>query len=124
VKSFVKKYISAWNEERGTGHIDTMEDIWGHFTKSNVTDSIIVPYITNVILSFGDENSFHMQEYFEKVYVKIVDIWGFLLSYDYILHYDSFNKRKNICKIYKTYLLDNPCQPINIPDLIQKMYNL
>jgi len=124
VKSFVKKYINAWNKERGTGHIDAMEDIWGHFTKSNITNTIIVPYISDVILSFGDEKSFHTQEYFEKVYVKIVDIWGFLLSYDFILEYNSFNKREDMCNIYKTYLLDNPCRAINITDLIQKMHNV
>jgi len=124
VSSFVKKYIKAWNKERGVGHISTIDDIWGLFTKSSVTNQIIVPYLTNVILAFGDTDVFRAQEYFEKVYVKIIDVWGLLMSYTLILENNTFRKREGLYALYRTYLLGDPTRPIDMSNMIRDLYNL
>ena len=124
VSSFVKKYIKGWNKERGIGHMLTIDDIWGMFTKSNVTAQIIVPYLTHIILAFGDADGFRAQEYFEKVYVKIIDVWGLLISYSLILENNTFRKREGLYALYRTYLLGDPTQPMDTEAIIRDLYNL
>ena len=102
----------------------TINDIWGLFTKSDVTNQIIVPYLTHIIIAFGDDDGFRAQDYFEKVYVKIIDVWGLLLSYSHILENNTFRKREGVYALYREYLLDDPTQPMNTEAIIHDLYNL
>ena len=124
VSFFVKKYIKAWNKERGVGHMLTIDEIWGLFTKYDVTNQIIVPYLTHIILAFGNADGFHAQEYFEKVYVKIVDVWGLLMSYSHILENNTFRKREGVYALYREYLLGDPTHPMDTNAIIHDLYNL
>ena len=54
---------------------------------------LIKLYCTNVVFNFSDfnKNKFEYEKYFNEVYVKNVDIYGFLTSYIDILFYKDNN---------------------------------
>lgn len=145
---FVKNYLKLWMEERGTGHYGYINKImymlfkYDHLSKdldknniknfieNNYTIPYIINYLVEVLLhftKFKNDGSLNMRFYLDTVFIHIIDIWGFVISYlplyellfenyEYLnkLQLDLFLKLKYI---FLKYLYTPQIDLINIKDL-------
>ena len=96
----------------------------------NLISKVFSKYCKNIILNFTDfkSNNFKFLEYFKNVYIKNVDIIGFISIYvEYILS-NNYNKslKIKICNLLIKYMLSSEysAKPINIDTLIIDLNNL
>lgn len=95
---FIINYIDLWNNTRGEGHLETInKDLqyifpdkvnnYKHLTlplnldKYSIAVDYIVHYIFNILYTFTINNYFNKHLYFTNVFIKNIDIWGFIMSY-------------------------------------------
>jgi serine/threonine protein kinase len=142
---FVYNYIYKWIEKRGLGHMSAIDKIflvlYGNDLKHMDPESkvltiefgasyhYIVNYLTTILQKYTDTKNgkLDLHEYTEKVFFKIVDIWGFLTSYLQIyelLHYSHKSANNEIiCNEIKRILMDYLYKPRTEPtplDLLEK----
>jgi len=122
LKPFVIDYIYFWINKRGAGHykfineimyilfsndLNNMDkDVKKQIIENEFTLSYITNYIIDVLINFTyfkNDGSLNLRVYLDNVFIKIVDIWGFIVTYFSILEilYDNYNKlndtqKKNI----------------------------
>jgi hypothetical protein len=93
----------------------------------------ILNYVSEVIYKYTKNGVFNNLEYLNKVYLKNMDIWGFLTTY--LDFYDIVNNKIKISsqekvflgkikKIIMETLFLNSTTPINISNLINKLIDL
>jgi serine/threonine protein kinase len=113
LKPFVLDYITSWMNERGAGHYKFINEImYILFSKSlvdvplNSKPKVIeteftMPYIINYIVrilikytKFRKNGNVHLRKYLDNVFIKNVDVWGFISVYFPMLEllYDNYNK--------------------------------
>jgi serine/threonine protein kinase len=143
---FVLNYLNEWMKERGAGHYkfineimfklynDTLdsisEDNRPGVIETEITIPTIVEYICDVLVyytKYKPDGSLNLREYLDEVFIKIVDVWGFINVYYPILELLSNNYLKlkeNEMKIFKQlqfifneYLYTPRHEPINMNDL-------
>jgi len=108
---FVKNYLYLWMKERGHGHYKYINKIMYMLFKydiilkteysknnknNNDNDSIkeyieinyTLPYIINYLVEilmhftrFKPDGSLNLRYYLDNIFIKIIDIWGFVVSY-------------------------------------------
>jgi serine/threonine protein kinase len=107
---FVKNYLYLWMKERGDGHYKYINKIMYMLFKYDVlqyheyaNDNVLkdstnmkkfieinytIPYIVNYLVEilihftkFKDDGSLNLRYYLDNIFVKIIDIWGFITSY-------------------------------------------
>ena len=100
LKPFVINYINFWMKERGAGHYKFINEIMytlfstefitlskndtPKIIETQITMNFIVDYIVDVLVhftKFRPDGSLNLREYFDNVFIKIVDIWGFITVY-------------------------------------------
>lgn len=147
LRPFVINYLNEWIKERGPGHYKFINEIMfllysstltsisepskPGVIESEITMPFIIDYIIDVLLyytKFKADGSLNLREYLNDVYIKIVDIWGFIIVYYPILemlsnNYFSLNENelkifKQIQFIFNEYLYTPRHEPININDLL------
>ena len=131
IKSFVRKFLYEWNDERGEGHLNLilkmMKLSLGNKSKGI---GIIIDYLSEIIQTFGIDNHSEdwLMSYFKTVYLKNLDIWGWIMSYSPILEKTKTNtKTKNnypkLKQIFATYLYDpaKATKVINVEQVVQDM---
>lgn len=97
----------------------------------------IIEYISKIVYEYTDvkNKKLDLQDYFKKVFLKTVDIWGFVFSYFYILNIMSYTKQDKLSKtenkifeklkhIIIYYLYENPLEPINHVDIKRELSEL
>jgi len=105
--------------------------------EAEITVPIIVNYIVDVLVhytKFKSDGSLNLREYLNEVYVKIVDIWGFITSYYPILemlYNNYFSLKENEMKILKKieyifneYLYNRRHEPIDVNNLMNDLNEL
>jgi serine/threonine protein kinase len=146
LKPFIINYLKEWMKERGSGHYKLINEIMFLLYNNNLTSiaddnkpsvvetEITLPYIIDYIIEvllhytkFKSDGSLNLREYLDDVYIKIVDIWGFITVYYPFLEVFSKNYSKlndNEIKIFKQlkyifneYLYTSHATPIIIDDL-------
>lgn len=146
LRPFVIDYLNKWIKERGAGHYKFINEIMFLLYSSTLTSisdddkpgvvetEITMPYIIDYIVEvlahytkFKSDGSLNLREYLDDIYVKIVDIWGFITVYYPFLEMFSNNYFKlndNEMKIFKQlqyifneYLYTPRSTPINIDEL-------
>tara|TARA_B100000963_G_C22629293_1_gene674039 strand:- start:475 stop:1992 length:1518 start_codon:yes stop_codon:yes gene_type:complete len=104
-----------------------------YFTMNHIVD-----YIIPIIRKFTKKNRFSPDEYYNTVFVKNVDIWGFLMCYEKYLYLlsqpklsdnkltksDNKNLYMLLREIYIDILFSNPTQVIDTNKLLEKLNNL
>jgi hypothetical protein len=124
IKNFVKDYIVFWMKERGEGHYKFInESLKKLFGPSFDTMNCIINYITEVLHNFTITESVieNIKNYIDNVFIKIVDIWGFLSIYLIFIDifYNNFSKISlqeiEIFKKTKFILLEYLYKPRNKP---------
>jgi hypothetical protein len=120
---FLKGYIGKWNKKRGKGHIETITSIWRNVTgKQNIQDTIIVPYLTSILLEYTRNGEFDTIGYFKNIFLKLLDLWGFIICYSAFL--ETGYKNEKINNIVINYLYRKPTENINIDDLVYDLKNV
>ena len=150
---FVIDYLKYWMKERGPGHYKFINEImfmlYNNKLSSVSRDSkptlieteITIPYIVNYIVDvllhytkFKSDGSLNLREYVNEVYIKIVDIWGFITSYYPMLEMLSTNREilneseikilEKIEDIFKEYLYTPRHKPYDNTELINDLNEL
>ena len=86
IAGFLKGYVEKWNTKRGKGHIKTITSIWSGITgKPNIQETIIIPYLSAVLLEYTRDGEFDTIGYFKNVFLNLIDLWGFIISYSAFL---------------------------------------
>jgi len=100
IREFVINYIFIWNDIRGPGHLNTINKIIKILTlkelpdikKSKIRDHVIeydftyyyiVEYISKILEKYTnfEERKFDLLAYFNNIFLKNIDIWGFTMIY-------------------------------------------
>jgi hypothetical protein len=145
LKIVAANMINKSIELNGEGHFDyitsgILHDIYKIYAMENkynkmdynvLSYNVVIEYIHAVLLMYVDENGiFNDTNYFYNVFVKNVDIWGFLLSYVPLIehgvghfHIDIIN---GICRILLKYCFSTEfaTKPINIAELVLDLQSL
>jgi len=149
LRTFVINYVLEWVEERGPGHLKTMNNIFknlfeqdlknmedsfrGEIIEYDFTFYFIFEYITKILVAFTKNGKFDSDAYLSQVFLKNIDVWGFVVSYVPIVE-DVLGAHKKlttvqfniIAKIKELMLLliDASDKPINVTSLIEKLNEL
>ena len=113
IREFVVHHISRWINIRGSGHLKTMKkqtDKLG-LPKNNY----IIEYLTKILDTYTYSNKFHLYEYFTKVFIKNIDIWGFTMIYMPLV--DKKGLQKHLTSIFSRFLFENPTEQIDFQKL-------
>lgn len=150
---FIKNYIKKWKETRGPGHIKYINKIMymlfsiqtNNIPKKNTlfyieehfTNKIITEYLVEILLNFTifkSDGRLNLREYLDNVFIKIVDIWGLIISYFplYELLFENYKNLNNkqllifneLRNIFLEYLYKPRIKAINIDDLVNSLKNI
>jgi serine/threonine protein kinase len=153
LRPFVIDYLNFWMKERGAGHYKFINEImymlYSHvFTsvseksrpvmiETEITMPMITNYIVDVLLhytKFKENGSLNLREYLNDVYIKIVDIWGFINVYYpllELLYNNYFSLKENELKIFKKlefiyneYMYNPRHEPIDMKNLFNDLNEL
>jgi hypothetical protein len=151
IREFVINYIFIWNNIRGSGHLNIINniikkftineltaikdnDIKDHLIEYDFTHYYIVEYLSKILEKYTNNKSFDLITYFKNVFLKNIDIWGFTMIYIefYRNLYNSFKtlneyQMEFIIKIKYIiihFLYENPINPIDVSSLTNELTNL
>ena len=147
VREYTINFIYRWIKIRGLGHLKTInkkiQQLYDH--EMNVEDKKniltydftyyhIIEYISTIIYTFTINGTFHIEDYFNKVFIKNIDIWGFVCIYYPIIDllYSNYNTLTetdlelfvNLKYLMIHYLFENSVQPIPTQELITFLKNI
>jgi hypothetical protein len=151
IREFVINYIFDWNKIRGPGHLSAINDIIRKLTKNNLmtikkrkvkehfieyefTYYYIVEYLSKILEEYTKDGRLSIMDYFNNVFLKNIDIWGFTMSYivlyEYI--YDSFEIYNDVQLMFLNkikfiithFLYENPLIPIDVSLLTLELTSL
>ena len=129
----------------GGGHIDYIKETIGLFYNNlygsnrnkinksrekdeNMEKNIITSYLAVILETYTNENyDFDWKSYINEIYLKNVDIWGFLMSYvDLTIRTQNLSLVKKIQKIIVDYLFSTKyaVKPIPIEMVVKDLENL
>jgi hypothetical protein len=166
IHDFVIDYIFTWNKKRGLGHTKYMRQIMNYLfentnsnsnsnsnsnrnSDSNSNDNgkntshekdylkkYIYKYLSDILFAFTKNGKFQRLEYFQNVYLKNIDVWGFVMSYIPMIvflykknkntqwtHYEK-SFLKNMKYIITHYLFESSVKPIEVTSLARDLNNL
>jgi len=149
MRTFVINYIIEWVKERGPGHLKTMNNIFknlfgnelkikeenlkGELIQYDYTFYFIFEYITKILMKFTKDGKFDIKTYFVQVFLKNIDVWGFIMCYMPIIENITNNSKhlsgsemalSNKIKDLVVVLIDADDHVINVTDLIEKLKEL
>jgi hypothetical protein len=150
IREFVINYIFIWNKIRGYGHLKTINSIIKkltynelpainnykikkHLIEYDFTYYYIIEYISKILFKYTINGELHLLDYFHNVFLKTIDIWGFVMIYidlyekffD-IYNYDTLNEYQTkfankIKYIIIHFLFENPTEVINVNQLADEL---
>ena len=147
LKPFVIDYIYFWIKKRGAGHYKFINEIMyilfsndlknmdNEVKRQIIENEFTLSYITNYIVEvlinftyFKEDGSLNLRIYLDNIFIKIVDVWGFITIYFPILEilYDNYHKLNDIQKnifnsiknIFVNYLYVPRINTIDIDKLV------
>jgi len=149
IREFVINYIFVWNEIRGSGHLDAINDIMKRFSeeelvsiqKKKVINHIIeydftyyyiVEYLSKILFEITKNGKVDLFGYFNNIFIKNIDIWGFTMIYVVLYERIYTSKYKEqykqitnkIKSIIQNFLFNNPNELINTTLLVDELTSL
>ena len=151
IRVFVINYVLVWHKKRGPGHskyIKQMMKILFHnelklpdlamdmeeLIKLDFLHYYVNKYLADVLFTFTKNGKFQRLEYFQNVYLKNIDVWGFVLSYFPIMvllnkkrkKWSSNEKQlfKKLKHIIVHYLFETSVKPIDVESLAKDLKSL
>lgn len=138
IKGLAAHILETTIVTRGKGHIDVISDIlntiysplYAKSKKKLIHTQIIVDYIASALDKYTtDDYIFMVKEYLEEVFLRNVDIWGFLMAYiDLITLKNPWTNtfQSSIVKVFTEYCFDVKYATEYIPvyPIINSLLNL
>ena len=160
LSDFASDYITLWLKERGTGHFKVIDEIVNYMfdkdeqqgggvkedkkdkeddeymnvKKYKRTYNYIRDYLTQILRKYTKSGELDLLDYFNNVFIKNVDIWGFVMSYlpileDLYFNYNKLNEHelkafKKIKEIIVGFLFETATDPIDVADLTEELREL
>jgi serine/threonine protein kinase len=153
LKPFVVDFIHSWIKERGAGHYKFINDIMfmlfvkdltsisegskGQFVETNFTMNYITSYIVAILekyTKFRKDGSLNLREYLDNVFIKIIDVYGFICVYYPLLEllFENYDKLTDnqmkilnlLQSIFIRYLYSERTEPIDIDELVGYLEDL
>ena len=151
IREFVINYIFIWNDIRGSGHLSTINNIIKkltiqelpaikqikikeHFIEYDFTYYYIIEYLSKILEKYTNNGSLDIMSYFENVFLKNIDIWGFIMIYMALYQYlyntfDDLNQYQIECMTKIKYIIihflyETPLEPINVSSLVNELTKL
>ncbi len=153
IKPFVADYLNFWMKERGAGHYkfineivfklsshkltSVSEDDKPVYTETTITIPLIVDYITDILVHytrFKKNGELNLREYLNEVFIKIIDIWGFVTIYYPLLEtlYNNYNNLtdnenkvyNHLCYLFYNHLYEPRHEPNNLEKLFKDLHIL
>jgi hypothetical protein len=151
IREFIVNYIFIWNEIRGPGHLSAINDIVKkitikelvsvkkkrvkeHLIEYDFTYYYIIEYLSQILQKYTKNGKFDMMTYFNTIFLKNIDIWGFVMIYIslYEYLYDSFETLNEyqmqfidkIKYIIIHFLYETPTEEINTTSLADELTKL
>jgi hypothetical protein len=153
VRAFILQHFVHINKEYKTGHVRYINKIMRILFNENIeplykkikddvitaeyTYYYIIEYISKIVYEYTDvkQKKLNLQDYFRNVFLKSIDIWGFVFCYFPILNIMNYTKRENLSRIdvkisekikhvILHYLYENPLEPINPNDIKKELSEL
>lgn len=151
IREFILNYIFIWNEIRGPGHLSAINDIVKKLTIHNLnaikkkkkkelfveydfTYYYIVEYLSKILEKFTIQGNFELMTYFNTIFLKNIDIWGFTMTYISLYEYlyksfDTLSESQiqfmnKIKYIIIHFLYESPVEPINVSLLTEELTSL
>jgi hypothetical protein len=119
--SHLKDFNSIFNNLNSSNYNSVLSSISYEYSNHNIISSItninyIYTYLYEILQKYTKNNSFNVFEYFSNVYIKNLDIWGFILSY-YPLVYFNNKIFSELIKKLLAIMLKYSNTPINVYEL-------
>lgn len=99
-----------------------------------LSHDVITEYLTEILMQYTYNGEFHAKQYFDDIFIKNVDIWGFIMSYCVVLeayyaNYGTLNKDENLVydklrSIFVKYLFASPLTVIDTEHLLLNLTEL
>jgi hypothetical protein len=151
LRPFLIDFIYVWTKYAGLGHYNFINNMFQtlfqhdlnnstsvEYVKDaiefNFTNHYIINYLIEILIKYTQNQQFQLLKYFNEVYVKIVDIWGFLMCYYNIIsvlykNYNNLNKSElelfgALKQIFIEYLFTPRVTPIPIEKLTTDLKKL
>ena len=153
LKPFVIDYFYMWIKKRGAGHYKFInsimfmlfsnelqnieQDVKIKMVETQYTIITIVNYIVDVLIhftKFRKNGTLNLRYYLDNVFIKNIDIWGFIMSYYTIIellynNYKNLNKQQMLIFNHLKNIIINYCyksstRPININELSKDLQTL
>jgi hypothetical protein len=161
IKKVVSQFIMHWLKERGMGHFqainqtlqllmlnEDLEDLDGLEGLNNLDDQMnektqkqqhdymftyyyIADYLITILSKYTMRGELHLLKYFEDVFIKNTDLWGFIMSYATILelyyhNYEKLNEQEiavfnKLKQIIVSFLFETAITPINQDQLTMEL---
>lgn len=123
IREFVYKYIQEWNKIRGEGHMNVINGIFKKLDIDNHDNKCIIEYISNILLKYTVNLELNLIGYFESVFLKNLDIWGFVFAYLPIVEkYENNIRLKNVFSdIVQNVLFKYANEQIDINVLLKEL---
>ena len=150
VREFVINYIFSMNRV-DSGHLNEINSIirklmknqlYGvknkkirdHLIEYGITYNYIIDYITHIIIDFTVDGEFKILDYYNTVYLKNIDIWGFIMIYisifeiiyhDIPVHTKYHKAIMNYIKhMFIHFLYETPTKPIDVQELVSYLQQM
>lgn len=147
LRAFVVDYLFFWIKERGPGHYKYINNIMYMLFSNDLSEisdekqkinlietNFTIVYITNYIIEIlnhfthlKENGTLNLRIYLDNVYIKIVDVWGFIIVYVPLLeilfeNYKNLNEAeldvfKHMKQIFIQYLYNPRIKEIPIKEL-------
>jgi len=151
IREFVINYIFIWNDIRGPGHLSAINDIIRkltikdltaikkhkikeHFVEYDFTYYYIIEYLSKILEKYTNNGELDIMSYFENIFLKNIDIWGFVMIYITLYEYlfESFDELNEYQMEFITkikyiiihFLYENPITPIDVTSLVNELTSL
>lgn len=151
IREFVINYIFIWNEIRGPGHLSVINNfnkkliindltaikndkIKEHLIEYDFTYYYIIEYLSKILEKYSKNGKLELMMYFNDIFIKNIDIWGFVMiyvvMYEYVYkNYKVLNESQRIFMekikyIIIHYLYESPINVIDISSLINELTSL
>lgn len=151
IREFVINYIFIWNQIRGPGHLDAINDIFmelagndltaiknkkikNHLIEYEFTYYYIIEYLSKILYKFTENRKLNLISYINLYFLKNIDIWGFVMIYLSMFeklykYFNSLNEYQmqfinKIKYIIIKFLYENPNQVIPVESLVKELKGL
>lgn len=99
-----------------------------------LSHDVLVEYLTEILMQYTRNGEFHIKQYFDEIFIKNVDIWGFIMSYSVVLeayhaNYSELSKGEHLIydklrSIFARHLFVSSLLVIDVEDLVADLTTL